>query len=624
MRRLLIALAVAAGSLAAPSHARAEGFQLERYEPTPAGTPFVAVASPWYSSTRRWAAGLTLDYGHNVLLGGFFRPGFARTVSIVEHQLVGHLDVAVSFLDRVQLSGTLPVVLLERGTPAFGTAPIGRAAVGDPRFGVLVRLWHQPERDKVSLHAGGDIWIPVGNSALHAGDATAHGRLHLVASGFIGRHLRWSGDGGVLIRAQQTLGFGPANSAASELQLAVAAGWTDLGRRVHVGPELVFASALVGPQAFRRYGTSLELLLGAQYVIRQLVQVGAALGTGLVTELGTPDVRAIVRLAYAPTRAPRPRVIDRDGDGVADDFDACPDAAGPTSANPRASGCPDRDRDGVPDAQDLCPNEPPGATPDPRAAGCPVRDADHDGVPDSEDLCPGAAAGAHPDAAHKGCPQIDADEDGVPDAEDQCPGQPSGATPDPARPGCPLVDADHDGVPDAEDLCPGVAAGANPDPKRPGCPMPDADGDGIADDLDACPGDAGVPDADPKSNGCPKLAIDRGVILQLRSVHFHTNEWEILPESFPILDEAARVLQSRPDLDEVVIEGHADDRGTHAWNLRLSRHRAQAVVDYLVQKGVKRGRLSSVGYGDTRPLSTEKSDAARTANRRVEVRVPKK
>src|SRR6266550_7484907 len=101
MRRAL-AIAVALSSLVATRGVRADGFALERYEPTPAGSWFVAVPQPWYSSTRFFAAGLTLDYGHNPLLGGTFDPRFHETVAIVEHQLVGHVDVAGSFLDRAQ------------------------------------------------------------------------------------------------------------------------------------------------------------------------------------------------------------------------------------------------------------------------------------------------------------------------------------------------------------------------------------------------------------------------------------------------------------------------------------------------------------------------------------------
>ncbi len=105
-------------------------------------------------------------------------------------------------------------------------------------------------------------------------------------------------------------------------------------------------------------------------------------------------------------------------------------------------------------------------------------------------------------------------------------------------------------------------------------------------------------------------------------MHFETNKWELLPESFPILDEVAKLINEHKEITEVVIEGHADDRGTHEWNLRLSRHRAQAVVDYLVKKGVRSGRLRYTGFGDTHPLDTERSDEARAKNRRVEVRIP--
>ena len=262
----------------------------------------------------------------------------------------------------------------------------------------------------------------------------------------------------------------------------------------------------------------------------------------------------------------------------------CPKQAG------TARGCPDADNDGVPDAEDLCPGQKPGTQPDPQKHGCPL-DSDNDGVPDAEDLCPNAKPGDKPDPSQKGCP----------------------------------ADEDKDGVPDAEDLCPGAAPGAHPDPARAGCPQPDADNDGVPDAEDACPKDAGEANTtDPKANGCPKLTVKRGGSFELHSIHFDTNKWELLPESFPILDELARFLQEHKELDEVVIEGHADDRGTHEWNLRLSKHRAKSVVDYLVKKGIKRGRLDYVGFGDTRPLNTERTDEARAQNRRVEVRFPEK
>jgi outer membrane protein OmpA-like peptidoglycan-associated protein len=597
--------------LATSTRAGADGFQLERYEPTPAGTWFFAVQQPWYSSTRYFAAGLTLDYGHNVLLGGVFEPGFREVVAIVEHQLVGHIDVAASFLDRVQVSASLPVVLMERGTAAFGAAPIGGGAVGDPRVGVMVRLWGQPDRSIVSIHAGGYVWIPVGVTGSHSGDDNARGLPQVVLTGMIKNHVRWAFDAGVLIRSQQTIGFGPANAAESEFRLGLGTAWTNAARTWSVGPEMTLGAQITGPRAGKKYGTAVDLLLGGQYHIKKTVLVGAGIGTGLASLLGTPDVRVLFRAAYAPVRPEKPTgPPDADKDGVPDADDLCPREAGASTAK----GCPDADADGVPDAQDSCPKQA-GAQP---ARGCP--DADADGVPDAEDLCPGMKPGEKADPNKKGCP-LDSDADGVPDAEDLCPNAKPGDKPDPTQKGCP-VDSDKDGVPDAEDLCPGDAPGAHPDAARAGCPQPDADHDGVPDAEDACPKDVGdTNSADPKANGCPKLTVQSGAVFELRSVHFETNKWELLPESFPILDEVARALNEHAEYDKVVVEGHADDRGTHEWNLRLSKHRAQSVVEYLAKHGVRRARLSYEGYGDTKPLDPERNDEARAKNRRVEVRV---
>src|SRR5262249_45079498 len=104
-RRLALCLLAAAAVAEPEAHAQApSGFQLNRYEPSSPGNIFFGVDHPWYSSTRYVAAGLTLDYGHDVLLGGSYPGGdFMQRVAIVEHQLVGRLEVAGAFLDRVQV-----------------------------------------------------------------------------------------------------------------------------------------------------------------------------------------------------------------------------------------------------------------------------------------------------------------------------------------------------------------------------------------------------------------------------------------------------------------------------------------------------------------------------------------
>ena len=115
---------------------------------------------------------------------------------------------------------------------------------------------------------------------------------------------------------------------------------------------------------------------------------------------------------------------DRDGDGIVDSLDACPDQAGPASLN----GCPDRDGDGIADKDDKCINQRGTA----KYSGCPVPDSDKDGINDEEDKCP-AVPGL---ARYGGCQIPDRDNDGVNDEVDKCPDVAGSA----ANGGCPALE----------------------------------------------------------------------------------------------------------------------------------------------------------------------------------------
>jgi outer membrane protein OmpA-like peptidoglycan-associated protein len=117
-----------------------------------------------------------------------------------------------------------------------------------------------------------------------------------------------------------------------------------------------------------------------------------------------------VKAAYLGSRDPW-CLPDRDGDGIPDREDECPDKPGPAST--RGCPIPDSDGDGIPDEQDKCPSQPGPAV----TGGCPVRDMDGDGVPDHQDKCPGVPG----PAANNGCPLADSDGDGLPDDQDACP-----------------------------------------------------------------------------------------------------------------------------------------------------------------------------------------------------------
>jgi outer membrane protein OmpA-like peptidoglycan-associated protein len=220
----------------------------------------------------------------------------------------------------------------------------------------------------------------------------------------------------------------------------------------------------------------------------------------------------------------------------------------------------------------------------------------------------------------------DGDGDGVLDADDQCPTTPQGTNPDPARRGCPLTDTDGDGVYDNEDECVNVPAGAHPDPARRGCPIGDRDHDGITDDADRCPDQAETFNGREDTDGCPDgdaLGVrEGGQIRIMDQVRFRNNRSDIQGRrSFAVLDAVVAIMRASPDISNLDVQGHTDDRGSAERNTVLSGERAAAVVQYLTQHGVEAGRLSSHGFGPQRPLVQGSSRRARAANRRVEFHI---
>jgi OOP family OmpA-OmpF porin len=85
------------------------------------------------------------------------------------------------------------------------------------------------------------------------------------------------------------------------------------------------------------------------------------------------------------------------------------------------------------------------------------------------------------------------------------------------------------------------------------------------------------------------------------------------------LDQVATSLIERPDV-KVEIGGHTDSQGSEAYNLKLSNARADAVMQYLISKGVKADNLTAKGYGETMPIADNATDEGRTKNRRVELK----
>ncbi len=260
---------------------------------------------------------------------------------------------------------------------------------------------------------------------------------------------------------------------------------------------------------------------------------------------------------------------DRDGDGIGDKKDACPDVFGLEKFN----GCPDSDNDGITDKDDACPNVAGLA----KFNGCP--DTDGDGIADKDDACPKVAGLAK----FNGCP-----------------------------------DTDGDGVADKDDACPTVKGLVS----LHGCP--DRDNDGIADKDDACPDKAGVPEL----NGCPKLKeevkkqIEKEISFSAKNIQFDTGKSTIKSKSYNDLDNIIKIMNKYPRT-KFSIDGYTDNTGNKDRNLKLSDDRANSVKQYFINKGISAARLTAKGHGIANPIASNRTSAGRAKNRRVEITIQK-
>jgi hypothetical protein len=123
------------------------------------------------------------------------------------------------------------------------------------------------------------------------------------------------------------------------------------------------------------------------------------------------------------------------------------------------------------------------------------------------------------------------------------------------------------------------------------------------------------------SDGCPDedqvRVVGDKIVLDDR-VHFMVNSHIIRRVSYGLLERLGKLIADHPEYVHIEIEGHADERGTDAYNQQLSERRAVSVLEFLVKSGIPRQRLSAKGYGETAPRSDRKTEFGFYQNRRVE------
>jgi outer membrane protein OmpA-like peptidoglycan-associated protein len=293
-----------------------------------------------------------------------------------------------------------------------------------------------------------------------------------------------------------------------------------------------------------------------------------------------------------------PSIGDRDGDGIKDDVDQCPDDPEDFDGFKDEDGCPDpdNDNDGILDVDDRCPNVP----------------EDREGFQD-QDGCPEAKDG-------------DRDGDGIPDSKDKCPDEPEDRDGFQDQDGCPDPDNDHDGIPDKMDKCPNDPEDKDGFEDQDGCPDPDNDHDGIPDVKDKCPNEPETYNGFEDEDGCPdkgSVIIQDNSIVILDKIQFAYDSAEILPASNPILDAVGTTLAHHPEFTLLEVAGHADERGADQYNLKLTQARVNSVVRALVSRGIDHSRLRSKGYGEYCPLDSGHNEKAWEQNRRVEFKILK-
>ncbi len=570
---LVVAIALALpGSVASAQNSPA--FSPQLFHPAPGPDEFVTVESARPLSHLSVGAGLYLDYTHDPLsiLTYSSRTGdpFGTTVHVQEYVLSSELWVGLGLWDRLQLALSLPLTLYQDGDSFDGDAPPPDGthvrppsgfALGDPRLYLKVRLYGKAAGLQLSVSHW--LSVPIGN------DGALGGAPHY--GGFAGEPrllAEWSAE---RWRVGLNLGFAwraattdyYTAGAGQALTYGLGFGYDVVKRRVRLLAELY------GHHDFHVDYTAaspLELDVAARVQMRHGIAFTVGLGVGVIDGAGAPTPRVFVGVSYErPAR-------DRDGDGIPDWLDRCPDAA--------------EDKDGFQDDD-----------------GCPDLDNDGDGIPDRDDRCPNQAEDRDGFEDEDGCPDPDNDHDGVDDLHDACPGQAEDRKPPRPNDGCPasMNDEDGDGISDADDKCPTEAEDKDGFEDEDGCPDPDNDGDGIPDGFDECPNLAedvnGVDDDD----GCPEggathIKVKGDDLWMAKPILFDGNALgasETVARA--LLDEISRFLRARTDL-KVRVEGF--------WDLRLgqraitaSQAQADAVRAYLIKSGVAAERLVAAGYG---------------------------
>jgi OOP family OmpA-OmpF porin len=575
-----------------------DGFDTHLFRPSLDSKGLFTVNGTDILGARAISFGLVLDYGRTLLRNNVTDP-------LIEHSFQGTFQFSYGIANQVIVGLDLPVDLMSgppttgaNGQPLLGTQ-WGPGKLDLQNFGYVAAhaKWRILKVEHgFGLALGAQAGVGIGTAAQNAGADPGFWYWPMVIAekrfGPVGQ-LRLAVNGGFRGHSPSTTVLDLNRGTYKDGDLFTWGGGVSF--RVLESTDLVaetYGSYLTASGPPAAIAASNEVVGGIKLFVERNSYLMLGAGTRYGNGFEAADFRGFLGFVFEPS------IGDRDGDGIKDDVDKCPDDPEDFDGFMDEDGCPDpdNDNDGIPDVDDRCPNVPEDLEGDHDEDGCPEShdgDRDGDGIPDSKDKCPDDPEDRDGFQDEDGCPDLDNDQDGIPDKLDQCPNDPE----------------DKDGFEDQD-----------------GCPDPDNDKDGIPDVKDKCPNEPETYNGFEDEDGCPdkgSVIIQDNSIIILEKIKFETDSAQILPESNKILDAVTTTLVHHPEFTMLEIAGHADERASDEHNLKLTQDRVNSVMRALIARGIDRGRLRSKGYGEFCPEDPGHTPAAWDKNRRVEFKILK-
>ncbi|MCW5805729.1 MAG: choice-of-anchor D domain-containing protein [Deltaproteobacteria bacterium] len=381
-RRHRGALAAAAVVTVTTGVAVADNVVLSTFDPTPATTTTgFQLQSAEVGADGDWVATAVLSHATRpLILGASIDGTFINDDAVVARSTMIELGGAYAFLDRFEVGARMPLYM--QGGDALGdpdrmftTAPARSTAAGDLTLHAKVAAW---KREGLAVASAFALTLPTASDGAFTGNEGASARVFALGTYLVpaldGR-ITVSANAGAVLRKRAQVGTLEQKSGLA---------W-GLGASARVRDRVWVAAEMFGEAAPSASGLGhtlapSEWLGGVRVRLDRKLDLGVALGRGLTSAAGSPALRGVVQLSFAPnaralpplSRGERPDV-DSDGDGILDRADRCPHEPEDKDGFQDDDGCPDLDNDGdgIPDAQDKCPNEPETINGNKDDDGCP-------------------------------------------------------------------------------------------------------------------------------------------------------------------------------------------------------------------------------------------------------------